>query len=66
MKKDGEIYRPRLQAMPAGSDEAVFKSGEEKKGFILDYSIKGNIVSIEVLNASKQISNPAEVEYEFA
>ena len=48
------------------SDEAVFESDEEKKGFILDYSVEGNIIGIEVLNASKQVSNPAKVEYEFA
>ena len=48
------------------SNEAIFESDEEKKGIILDYSAKGHIVGIEVLNASKQVGNPAKVEYEFA
>ena len=48
------------------SNEAVFESDEEKKGIILDYSANGHIVGIEVLNASKQVGNPAKVEYEFA
>jgi uncharacterized protein YuzE len=48
------------------SNEAVFESGEEKSGIILDYSEKGQIVGIEVLNASKQVGSPAKVEYEFA
>lgn len=48
------------------SDDVVFESDEEKKGIILDYSAKGHIVGIEVLNASKQAGNPAIVEYEFA
>ena len=48
------------------SDEAIFESDEDKKGVILDYSAKGQIVGIEVLNASKQVGNPAKVEYEFA
>ena len=48
------------------SDEAIFESDEEKKGVILDYSAQGHIVGIEVLNASKQVGNPAKVEYEFA
>ena len=48
------------------SDEAIYESDEEKKGIILDYSIHGKIVGIELLNASKQIGNPAKVEYEFA
>ena len=48
------------------SDEAVFESDEDKKGVILDYSAEGRIVGFEILNASKQVGNPAKVEYEFA
>jgi uncharacterized protein YuzE len=48
------------------SEEAVFESDEEKKGVILDYSANGYIVGIELLNASKQVGNPAKVEYEYA
>ena len=48
------------------SDETVFESDEEKKGVILDYSADGRVVGIEILNASKQVGNPAKVEYEFA
>jgi len=48
------------------SDDAVFESDEDKKGVILDYSAEGRIVGVEILNASKQVGNPAKVEYEFA
>jgi len=48
------------------SNDVVFESDEDKKGVILDYSAEGRIVGIEILNASKQIGNPAKVEYEFA
>ncbi|MDR1884521.1 MAG: DUF2283 domain-containing protein [Prevotella sp.] len=48
------------------SDEAICESDEEKKGIILDYSVSGNIVGIEILNASKQMENPTKVEYEVA
>jgi uncharacterized protein YuzE len=48
------------------SDETVFESDEDKKGIILDYSATGQIVGIEVLNASKHVENPAKVEYEVA
>jgi len=48
------------------NDEAVFESDEEKKGFILDYSAKGHVVGIEILNASRQVGSPVKVEYEFA
>ena len=48
------------------SDETVFESDEEKKGVILDYSAKGHIVGVELLNASRQVGNPEKVEYEYA
>ena len=48
------------------SSEAIFESDEEKKGIILDYSAEGNIVGIEVLNASQHVGSPVKVEYEFA
>ena len=48
------------------SDESIAESDEEKQGIILDYAENGNIVSIEILNASKKIPQPNKVEYEFA
>jgi uncharacterized protein YuzE len=48
------------------SNELVFESDEDKKGIILDYSVDGRVVGIEILNASKQVGNPTKVEYEFA
>ena len=48
------------------SDEAIYESDEEKKGIILDYSIDGKVVGMELLNASCQMENPAKVEYEVA
>jgi uncharacterized protein YuzE len=46
------------------SDEKIEESDEDKKGFILDYSKNGNLVGIEVLNASKSSINPAKLEFE--
>ncbi len=48
------------------SDEAVYESDEEKKDIILDYTATGQIVGIEVLTASRQVSNPTKLEYEVA
>lgn len=48
------------------SDEQIEESDEDKKGFVLDYSKTGNLVGIEILNASKSSINPAKVEYEVA
>ena len=39
------------------SEEAIFESDEVNKGVILDYSAKGHIVGIEILNVSLQIKN---------
>ena len=46
------------------SDEKIYESDEEKKGIILDYADDGRVVGIELLNASKQMSNPVKMEYE--
>lgn len=44
----------------------VAESDEDKPGIILDYDEAGNIVGIEVLNASKKINQPNGVIYEVA
>ncbi|KAA6302739.1 MAG: hypothetical protein EZS26_001246 [Candidatus Ordinivivax streblomastigis] len=48
------------------NDEPIFESDEEKQGIILDYSVSGGVVGIEILEASKQLGNPTKVEYEVA
>ena len=41
----------------------IDESDEDKPGVILDYDKEGNIVGIEVLNASKRVENPRGVDY---
>ena len=48
------------------SDIAIDESDEDKNGIILDYSANGQLVGIEVLNASKTTIEPSKVEYEYA
>lgn len=45
------------------NDALVDESDESKPGIIFDYDKKGEIVSIEILNASKRTKNPRSVEY---
>lgn len=44
-------------------DVPVAESDEEKPGVILDYDAAGNIVSIEVLDASHRVEEPGRVTY---
>jgi len=44
------------------NDAPVEESDEEKPGVILDYDKDGNIVGLEILQASKRIANPRAVE----
>lgn len=48
------------------SDNRVAESDEEKPGIILDYDESGNIVGIEVLEASRRINQPNGIIYEVA
>ena len=43
---------------------AVAESNEDKPGVILDYDTEGNLVSIEVLDASKRVTEARKVELE--
>jgi uncharacterized protein YuzE len=48
------------------SSVPVEESDEDKPGIILDYDKNGNIVGIEILNASKRMENPRALEYAVA
>lgn len=48
------------------SSVPVEESSEEKPGIILDYDKDGNIVGLEILNASKRMENPRTLEYAVA
>ncbi len=48
------------------SDAPVEESDEEKPGVILDFDKNGNIVGLEILDASSRMENPRSVEYAVA
>ena len=41
----------------------VDESSEDKPGIIIDYDRDGNIISMELLDASKRVENPRSLEY---
>ena len=45
------------------SETAIEESDEGRPGVILDYDGDGNIVGLEVLDASKRMENPRALDY---
>ena len=41
----------------------VDESDEDKPGLVLDYDRDGNIVGLEVLDASKRVESPTALDY---
>ena len=57
-------YDPEVDVLRILLSNAVIEeSDEDKPGVILDYDKDGNIVGLEILEASKRVSNPRSVEY---
>jgi uncharacterized protein YuzE len=48
------------------SNTQIEESDEDKPGVILDYDKDGNIVGLEILDASKRMENPRSIEYAVA
>jgi len=46
------------------SDASVAESDEGKPGVILDYDALGNLVSLELLDASRHVTLPSRIEFE--
>jgi uncharacterized protein YuzE len=43
---------------------SIAESDEDKPGVILDYDEDGNLVSLEILDASRRVTDARRIEYE--
>lgn len=64
MKATYDPETDTLQVIFSGAP--VEESDEEKPGVIIDYDKDGNIVGLEILEASKRTDNPRTIEYAVA
>lgn len=45
------------------SNAPIEESDEEKPGMIIDYDKDGNVMGMEILDATKRMDNPRAVDY---
>ena len=58
------VYDQRVDILRIVFNNAVIEeSDEEKPGVILDYDGDGNLIGLEVLEASKRIEDPRALDY---
>ena len=46
------------------TEASVTESDEDKPGVILDYDDQGNLVSLEIMDASRRVNVPSKIEYQ--
>lgn len=59
-------YDPRTDTLTVifREDVPVSESDEDKPGTILDYDQDGNLISLEILDASKRVTQTRKIEFE--
>jgi len=61
------IYDRERDSLPVIFTETpVAESDEDKPGIVLDYDADGNLVSLEILDASRRVNLPGKIEYQIS
>jgi uncharacterized protein YuzE len=61
-------YDPRTDTLSVVLKDStpVHESDEDKPGVILDYDKEGNLISLEILDASKRVTDTRKVDFQLA
>lgn len=59
-------YDPRTDTLSVilRDNARVAESDEDKPGIVLDYDEEGNLVSLEILDASKRVTETRKIEFQ--
>ena len=59
-------YDPRTDTLTVvlREDVQVAESDEDKPGVILDYDEQGNLVALEILDASRRVTETRKIEFQ--
>lgn len=59
-------YDPRTDTLSVilRDNTRVAESDEDKPGIVLDYDEEGNLVSLEILDASKRVTETRKIEFQ--
>jgi len=61
-------YDPRTDTLSVvlKDNTPVYESDEDKPGVILDYDVQGNLISFEILDACKRVTETRRVDFQLA
>jgi uncharacterized protein YuzE len=61
-------YDPRTDTLSVilKDDARVAESDEDKSGVILDYDDRGELVSLEILDASQRVTEARKIDFQMA